>query len=163
MVVSKALVAKIDRPSGVVNFQTAKDSNDILNSWSMNLEKLLELVEKSCHQIHKEMMVHKAALRAWNGWERLILICCWCTFRPYRSGHYTCRELVFSHGAVVWTLAHGPSSLQWTIVFSIVWFWCSSVGSIPFFRLDWHLILSEIRCRNTCISYMLNSSHFLNS
>ncbi|XP_047971781.1 26S proteasome non-ATPase regulatory subunit 12 homolog A-like [Salvia hispanica] len=64
MVVSKALVAKIDRPIGVVCFQTAKDSNEILNSWSTNLEKLLELVEKSCHQIHKETMVHKAALRA---------------------------------------------------------------------------------------------------
>ncbi|KAL7089862.1 hypothetical protein ACP275_12G003600 [Erythranthe tilingii] len=63
MVVSKALVAKIDRPIGVVSFQTAKDSNDILNLWSTNLEKLLDLVEKSCHQIHKETMVHKAALK----------------------------------------------------------------------------------------------------
>ncbi|XP_021895496.1 26S proteasome non-ATPase regulatory subunit 12 homolog A isoform X2 [Carica papaya] len=63
MVVSKALVAKIDRPMGIVCFQVAKDSNDILNSWSMNLEKLLDLVEKSCHQIHKETMVHKAALK----------------------------------------------------------------------------------------------------
>ncbi|KAJ6733413.1 26S PROTEASOME NON-ATPASE REGULATORY SUBUNIT 12/COP9 SIGNALOSOME COMPLEX SUBUNIT 4 [Salix koriyanagi] len=64
MVVSKALVAKIDRPMGIVSFQVAKDSNDILNSWAMNLEKLLDLVEKSCHQIHKETMVHKAALKA---------------------------------------------------------------------------------------------------
>ncbi|XP_021771108.1 26S proteasome non-ATPase regulatory subunit 12 homolog A-like [Chenopodium quinoa] len=64
MVVSKALVAKVDRPMGVVCFQVVKDSNDILNSWSMNLEKLLDLVEKSCHQIHKETMVHKAALKA---------------------------------------------------------------------------------------------------
>ncbi|XP_015891007.1 26S proteasome non-ATPase regulatory subunit 12 homolog A [Ziziphus jujuba] len=63
MVVSKALVAKIDRPMGVVSFQIAKDSNDILNSWAVNLEKLLDLVEKSCHQIHKETMVHKAALK----------------------------------------------------------------------------------------------------
>ncbi|KAF9681992.1 hypothetical protein SADUNF_Sadunf05G0060900 [Salix dunnii] len=63
MVVSKALVAKIDRPMGIVCFQVAKDSNDILNSWAMNLEKLLDLVEKSCHQIHKETMVHKAALK----------------------------------------------------------------------------------------------------
>ncbi|KAL8034092.1 hypothetical protein ABFX02_12G004500 [Erythranthe guttata] len=63
MVVSKALVAKIDRPIGVVSFQTAKDSNDILNLWSTNLEKLLDLVEKSCHQIHKETMIHKAALK----------------------------------------------------------------------------------------------------
>ncbi|WOK97034.1 26S proteasome non-ATPase regulatory subunit [Canna indica] len=64
MVVSKALVAKIDRPMGIVCFQTAKDSNDILNSWATNLEKLLDLVEKSCHQIHKETMVHKAVLKA---------------------------------------------------------------------------------------------------
>ncbi|KAE9610255.1 putative proteasome component (PCI) domain, 26S Proteasome non-ATPase regulatory subunit 12 [Lupinus albus] len=63
MVVSKALVAKIDRPMGIVSFQTVKDSNDILNSWAANLEKLLDLVEKSCHQIHKETMVHKAALK----------------------------------------------------------------------------------------------------
>ncbi|KAG1346377.1 26S proteasome non-ATPase regulatory subunit 12 [Cocos nucifera] len=64
MVVSKSLVAKVDRPMGIVCFQTAKDSNDILNSWAMNLEKLLDLVEKSCHQIHKETMVHKAVLNA---------------------------------------------------------------------------------------------------
>ncbi|GAV88711.1 PCI domain-containing protein [Cephalotus follicularis] len=63
MVVSKALVSKIDRPMGIVFFQVAKDSNDILNSWATNLEKLLDLVEKSCHQIHKETMVHKAALK----------------------------------------------------------------------------------------------------
>ncbi|WZZ91764.1 hypothetical protein YC2023_120343 [Brassica napus] len=64
MVVSKALIAKIDRPSGIVCFQIAKDSNEILNSWAVNLEKLLDLVEKSCHQIHKETMVHKAVLRS---------------------------------------------------------------------------------------------------
>ncbi|GAB2293126.1 26S proteasome non-ATPase regulatory subunit 12 A [Dionaea muscipula] len=64
MVVSKALVTKIDRPLGIVCFQAVKDSNDILNSWAVNLEKLLDLVEKSCHQIHKETMVHKAALKA---------------------------------------------------------------------------------------------------
>ncbi|CAM8996631.1 unnamed protein product [Rhodiola kirilowii] len=63
MVVSKALVTKIDRPMGIVNFQTASNSNEVLNSWATNLEKLLDLVEKSCHQIHKESMVHKAALK----------------------------------------------------------------------------------------------------
>ncbi|KAG5035939.1 hypothetical protein JHK87_010849 [Glycine soja] len=63
MVVSKALVAKIDRPMGIVCFQRAKDSNDVLNSWAANLVRLLDLVEKSCHQIHKETMVHKAALK----------------------------------------------------------------------------------------------------
>ncbi|KAK8937908.1 hypothetical protein KSP40_PGU003518 [Platanthera guangdongensis] len=64
MVVASSLIAKIDRLMGVVCFQTAKDSNEVLNLWSMNLERLLDLVEKSCHQIHKECMVHKAVLRA---------------------------------------------------------------------------------------------------
>ncbi|KAI0516159.1 hypothetical protein KFK09_008831 [Dendrobium nobile] len=64
MVVASSLIAKIDRPMGIVSFQTAKDSNEVLNSWALNLEKLLDLVEKSCHQIHKETMVHKAVLKA---------------------------------------------------------------------------------------------------
>ncbi|XP_020599063.1 26S proteasome non-ATPase regulatory subunit 12 homolog A-like [Phalaenopsis equestris] len=64
MVVSSSLIAKIDRPMGIVSFQRAKDSNEVLNSWALNLEKLLDLVEKSCHQIHKETMVHKAVLKA---------------------------------------------------------------------------------------------------
>ncbi|KAG0570069.1 hypothetical protein M758_6G131100 [Ceratodon purpureus] len=63
MVVSKALVAKVDRPAGVVCFISKMDSNDVLNSWSVNIEKLLDLVEKSCHQIHKETMVHKVTLK----------------------------------------------------------------------------------------------------
>ncbi|XP_022133276.1 26S proteasome non-ATPase regulatory subunit 12 homolog B-like [Momordica charantia] len=64
MVVSKALAAKIDRPTGRVCFGATKDSNDILNTWTMNLEKLLDLVVKSCQQVHKETMVHKVALEA---------------------------------------------------------------------------------------------------
>jgi 26S proteasome regulatory subunit N5 len=63
MVVSKALIAKVDRPAGVVCFLSKQDSNDVLNSWAVNIEKLLELVEKSCHQIHKETMVHKVTLK----------------------------------------------------------------------------------------------------
>eukprot|EP00252_Welwitschia_mirabilis_P017915 TRINITY_DN3994_c0_g1_i1.p1 TRINITY_DN3994_c0_g1~~TRINITY_DN3994_c0_g1_i1.p1 ORF type:complete len:476 (-),score=111.90 TRINITY_DN3994_c0_g1_i1:148-1575(-) len=63
MVVLKALVAKVDRPAGIVSFHTTKDHNEVLNSWAVNIEKLLDLVEKSCHQIHKETMVHKAPLK----------------------------------------------------------------------------------------------------
>lgn len=63
MVVSKSLLGKIDLLMGVVCFQTTKESNDILNSWATNLEKLLDPVEESCHQIHKQTMVHMAALR----------------------------------------------------------------------------------------------------
>ncbi|XP_044968852.1 26S proteasome non-ATPase regulatory subunit 12 homolog B-like [Hordeum vulgare subsp. vulgare] len=64
MVNSKALIAKIDTPMGIVSFRTAQDSNGVLNSWASNLEKLLDLVEKSCHQIHKETMIQKAVLKA---------------------------------------------------------------------------------------------------
>ncbi|KAM0822310.1 hypothetical protein ACQ4PT_071582 [Festuca glaucescens] len=64
MVNSKALIAKIDRPMGIISFRTAQDSNGVLNSWASNLEKLLDLVEKSCHQIHKETMIHKVVLKA---------------------------------------------------------------------------------------------------
>ncbi|GMI65900.1 hypothetical protein HRI_000259300 [Hibiscus trionum] len=62
MVVSKALVAKIDRPAGIVCFQVEKDSSEILDSWAVRLEKLVYIVEESCRQIHKETMVHKALL-----------------------------------------------------------------------------------------------------
>ncbi|KAL3745196.1 hypothetical protein ACJRO7_014327, partial [Eucalyptus globulus] len=56
MDVSKALVGKIDLPMGVVCFQTTKERNDTLNSWATDLEKLLDLIEESCHQIHKQTM-----------------------------------------------------------------------------------------------------------
>ena len=64
MVVSKTLIAKVDRPAGIVSFQTIKDSNETLNGWAVNIEKLLDLVEKSCHQIHRETMVHRVTLKA---------------------------------------------------------------------------------------------------
>ncbi|KAJ7513430.1 hypothetical protein O6H91_17G085100 [Diphasiastrum complanatum] len=63
MVVSKSLIAKVDRPAGIVCFQSNKDSNEVLNSWASNIEKLLDLVEKSCHKIHKETMVHRVTLK----------------------------------------------------------------------------------------------------
>ena len=37
-------------------------ADDILNNWSSNIDKLLDLVEKSCQQIQKECMVHKVPL-----------------------------------------------------------------------------------------------------
>ncbi|KAH7427329.1 hypothetical protein KP509_10G039600 [Ceratopteris richardii] len=64
MVVSKAFIAKVDRPAGIVSFQIRKDSNETLNSWATSIERLLDLVEKSCHQIHRETMVHRVTLKA---------------------------------------------------------------------------------------------------
>lgn len=64
MVVAAALYAKIDRPAGVVRFAKRQDPDDLLNKWSNNLAKLLEVVERSCQQIQKESMVHKVPVGA---------------------------------------------------------------------------------------------------
>ncbi len=60
--VAKALKAKVDRPAGLVVIGGKKGPEDVLNGWSANITKLLELVEKSSQQIQKEAMVHKVAL-----------------------------------------------------------------------------------------------------
>eukprot|EP00898_Chlorokybus_atmophyticus_P002570 jgi/Chlat1/3313/Chrsp22S03479 len=62
MVVSKALVAKVDRPAGIVSFRPLQESTELLNDWSSHIGRLLSLVERSCHQIHKETMIHKVTL-----------------------------------------------------------------------------------------------------
>jgi len=61
MVTSAAVYARIDRPAGIVTFQRPQQPNELLNDWSGNISKLLNLVESTCHQIHKETMVHNVA------------------------------------------------------------------------------------------------------
>lgn len=58
MVVSKSVWAKIDRPAGLVTFTPRKDPTELLNEWSHGIGELLELVEKTCHLIHRENVVH---------------------------------------------------------------------------------------------------------
>lgn len=43
---------------GVATFASAMDPNDTLNAWSNDISELLGKVEKMCHLIHKENMVH---------------------------------------------------------------------------------------------------------
>lgn len=62
LVVAKAVVAKIDRPSGIITFGKRGVAEEVLNAWSGNIGQLLALVEKSCQQIQKEAMVHKVQL-----------------------------------------------------------------------------------------------------
>lgn len=64
IVVAAALYAKIDRPAGIVRFAKRQDPDELLNKWSNNLAKLLEVVERSCQQIQKESMVHKVPIGA---------------------------------------------------------------------------------------------------
>ncbi|CAI5929897.1 unnamed protein product [Closterium sp. NIES-64] len=64
MVVEKVLVAKIDRPAGIVTFGERQESGvQLLDKWASDIAKLLDLVETSCHHIHKEAMVHKVVLK----------------------------------------------------------------------------------------------------
>ncbi|KAK9823540.1 hypothetical protein WJX72_003562 [[Myrmecia] bisecta] len=64
MVVAKALYAKVDRPAGIVRFAPPKSAEEMLNTWSGSITKLLNVVERSCQQIQKESMVHKVPIGA---------------------------------------------------------------------------------------------------
>lgn len=58
MVSSKQLFAKIDRRAKTVNFEKPKSAAIRLNSWADDISSLLTLVDKTCHLINKENMVH---------------------------------------------------------------------------------------------------------
>lgn len=51
--------AKINRLSGIIQFASSKNPNDILEDWSRNIQDLMNLVKKSTHLITKEEMVNK--------------------------------------------------------------------------------------------------------
>lgn len=54
----KALWAKIDRPAQIVSFAKPKDADAVLNGWASNVTSLLGIVERTCHLVHRETMVH---------------------------------------------------------------------------------------------------------
>ncbi|KAF9381724.1 26S proteasome non-ATPase regulatory subunit 12 [Podila verticillata] len=58
LVVSKTIYAKIDRPAGIVSFAKSKHPNEVLNEWSQDINALLGLIEKTCHLITKEEIIH---------------------------------------------------------------------------------------------------------
>jgi len=58
LVSSGSVWAKIDRPKGIVTFRKRLEPNEELNNWSRNINELLGLLEKTCHLIHRENMVH---------------------------------------------------------------------------------------------------------
>jgi len=59
LVVKKTVTAKINRLSGIIQFASSKNPNDILDDWSRNIQDLMNLVKKSTHLITKEEMVNK--------------------------------------------------------------------------------------------------------
>lgn len=57
-VVSKNVWARINRADGIVNFIKPQAPSEVLNDWSSDVSSLLGLVEKVCHLIQRENMVH---------------------------------------------------------------------------------------------------------
>ena len=55
----KALWARIDRPSKMITFTKPKSADTALNDWVANVTDLLDVVERTCHLVHKEVMVNK--------------------------------------------------------------------------------------------------------
>ena len=47
LVVDGSVYARIDRPNAIVNFQSRKSAEDVMNEWSYDVTKLMNLVEKS--------------------------------------------------------------------------------------------------------------------
>ena len=60
MVTEKELFARINRLDGIIRFRRKQTENEQLNEWKSKTDKLLDLVDLTCHQIHKEMVIHKA-------------------------------------------------------------------------------------------------------
>mmetsp|Transcript_4642 Transcript_4642/g.7740 ORF Transcript_4642/g.7740 Transcript_4642/m.7740 type:complete len:443 (+) Transcript_4642:44-1372(+) len=59
MVTKKQIYARIDRPAGIITFAPPKSPNELLNDWASDISTMLNLLEGTCHLIHKENMVHK--------------------------------------------------------------------------------------------------------
>ncbi|CCE64987.1 hypothetical protein TPHA_0J01660 [Tetrapisispora phaffii CBS 4417] len=58
MVNQGIIYAKINRPTKIVNFEKPKNSNELLNEWSNNVDQLLEHIETIGHLITKEEIMH---------------------------------------------------------------------------------------------------------
>ena len=52
------IYAKINRPLKIVNFEKPKNSSELLNEWSSNIDELLSHIETIGHLVTKEEIVH---------------------------------------------------------------------------------------------------------
>eukprot|EP01038_Epipyxis_sp_PR26KG_P008428 gene8428-11402_t len=53
------LFVKIDRPAGIISFEQKKLPEYVLSEWASDLNKMLNLMEGTCHLINRENMVYK--------------------------------------------------------------------------------------------------------
>lgn len=56
---ASGLYVKIDRPSGIINFQEPRECESVLSDWASDVSKMLSLMESTCHLINRETMVYK--------------------------------------------------------------------------------------------------------
>lgn len=54
MIFEKILYARIDRLTGIINFNKRKNENEILNEWSADVHKILSLVDSTVNLINRE-------------------------------------------------------------------------------------------------------------
>lgn len=64
VVQEKQLYAKIDRPGGIVNFEKPQSPPELLNALGADLSALLGLVDKTCHMVSKENIMHGIKTKA---------------------------------------------------------------------------------------------------
>lgn len=58
LVSTGAIWARIDRPNGTISFTDRKEASAVLNDWSHDVGDMLGIIEKTCHLIQREQMVH---------------------------------------------------------------------------------------------------------
>lgn len=54
MINNKMVVAKIDRINGIISFKHKKNENEIMNEWVYDVNKLLDIVDKTSNLINRE-------------------------------------------------------------------------------------------------------------
>jgi 26S proteasome regulatory subunit N5 len=59
LVSNGTIQARIDRPAKTITFSPPQNPEAILSQWSLEIQRLLGLIEKTTHLITKEEMVHK--------------------------------------------------------------------------------------------------------
>lgn len=59
LVSSRQLFARIDRPTGIIQFKANQKETQLIQGWSDQINSLLTKVESTTHLINKENMIHK--------------------------------------------------------------------------------------------------------
>lgn len=54
LITSKQVAAKIDRPSGIVNFIVRKTEDEILDDWATDVNRVLDLIDNTSNLIQRE-------------------------------------------------------------------------------------------------------------